>query len=153
MTKPFRLATLLKLREATRDERRGALAEAFRAEAVLAENIRGVDEELASLAGDYRQATLPGRIDVDRLLDHQRREALLAAQKSEYLRQRELVLAEVERRREALAQADRDVRMLEKLREKQALADAEDAARAAAKQLDEFAVQSRANREEATWGA
>ncbi len=153
MTKTFRLATLLKLREATRDERRGALAEAFRAEAVLVENLRGVEEELSSLAGDYRQATLPGRIDVDRLLEHQRREALLIAQKNEYARQRELVLAEVERRREALAQADRDVRMLEKLREKQALADIADAARAAAKQLDEFAVQSRANREEATWGA
>ncbi len=153
MTKPFRLATLLKLREATRDERRGALAEAFRAEAVLIENLRGVDEELAVLSDDYRDATRPGRIDVDRLLDHQRREALLVAQKAEYNRQRELVAAEIERRREALAQADRDVRMLEKLREKQALADSADAARASARQLDEFAIQRRANREEAAWDA
>lgn len=153
MTTAFRLATLLKLREATRAERRGSLAEAFRAEAMLAESAQEVEDEFAALAEDYRAATRPGRIDVDRLLDYQRREALLIVQRREYARQRELLLAEIERRREVLAMADRDVRSLEKLRERQAAAAEAKATRTAIKQLDEFALQRSGLREEAAWDA
>jgi flagellar export protein FliJ len=151
MSDAFRLSTLLKLREATRDERRGALAEGFRAEAMLAEGIQFVEDEFGVLAAEYRIATQPGRINVDRLLECQRREALLVAQRNEYARQRELLAAEIERRRAALALADRDVKSLEKLRERHALAAAAEAARREAKQLDEFALQGAARREEAAW--
>jgi flagellar export protein FliJ len=85
------------------------------------------------------------------LLECQRREALLVAQRNEYARQRELLAAEIERRRAALALADRDVKSLEKLRERHALAAAAEAARREAKQLDEFALQGTARREEAAW--
>jgi flagellar export protein FliJ len=156
MVQPFRLATLLKLREATRDERRGALAEAFRADAMLGESIQAVENEFADLALDYRDATRPGPVNVDRLLDCQRREALLVVQRNEFARQRELLLAEIERRREALSLADREVKTLEKLRERQALSAAKEQARRDAKQLDEFAVQGISRRsaaEEATWDA
>jgi flagellar protein FliJ len=156
MAHSFRLATLLKLREATRDERRGALAEAFRADAMLSESIHIVQDEFADLALEYREATRPGPVNVDRLLECQRREALLVVQRNEYARQRELLLAEIERRREALALADRDVKTLEKLRERQALSAAKEQARRDAKQLDEFAVQGASRRkatEEAVWDA
>lgn len=156
MAHAFRLATLLKLREATLDERRGALAEAFRADAMLGESIQAVEKEFADLALEYREATRPGPVNVDRLLDCQRREALLVVQRKEYARQRELLLAEIERRREALALADRDVKTLEKLREKQALTAAKAQARRDAKELDEFAVQGISRRgatEEAVWDA
>lgn len=153
MARPFRLSTLLKLREATRDERRSALAEAFRAETKLSETIAAVDAEFAELAADYREATRPGRLNVDRLLECQRREALLVAQRNEYARQRDLILAEIERRREALALADREVKTLDKLRERQEHAEAKREARREAKQLDEFALQGAARREEATWDA
>lgn len=153
MTNTFRLATLLKLREATRDERRGALAEAFRAEEMLAESERAVEDEFAALAEDYRMATRPGRINVDLLLAHQRREALLVAQRREYARQREVLLAEIDRRRESLAAADREVRTLEKLRERQVAAAAARSARAETKQLDAFAVRRAARGEEATCDA
>ncbi|RIK78974.1 MAG: flagellar export protein FliJ [Planctomycetota bacterium] len=153
MATAFRLSTLLKLREATRDERRRALAEAFRAESMLGEALRLVGEEFAELAADYREATRPGRLNVDRLLECQRRESLLVAQRNEYARQRELLLGEIERRREALTLADREVKTLEKLRERQALAEAKRSSRRESKQLDEFALQAVARREETTWDA
>ncbi len=153
MATTFRLATLLKLREATRDERRGSLAEAFRAEAMLADSAQAVEGEFAALAADYRAATRPGRIDVDRLLEYQRREALLIVQRLEYARQRDVLLAEIDRRREALSLADREVRTLETLRERKAATAAAEAARIATKQLDEFALQRSAFSEEAAWDA
>jgi flagellar export protein FliJ len=150
---PFRLSTLLKLRNQTRDERRNLLAEAYRAEAVLSDRLRRTDEELDELANDYRTATLPGRIDVDRLLDHHRQESVLRAERQEYVRQQRILADEIERRRLALVSADREVRVLEKLREQQHEREDEADRRRETKQLDEFAVIRANASEEERWVA
>ena len=116
----FRLATFLKLRESIRDDRRKELAEAYRAETLLQEQIEQTQRELKDLQQICRRAAGPGTINVDRLLEVQRYEFLLRAQDRQLHKQRELVAAEVERRRQALVLANRDVRVLEKLRERQA---------------------------------
>ena len=115
----FRLATLLRLREAARDERRAQLAEAQHAEELVTERVRAMDRELAELVAHAQRAARPGRIDVDVLADAQRYEMLLKAERQLTDQQRQQVVAEVGRRREALMVADRDVRVLEKLRETQ----------------------------------
>jgi flagellar FliJ protein len=114
----FRMATLLKLRESTRDERRNHLALAYRAEAMVLEELRRVDDEMAYLRRRLQEAVAPGEIDVDVLVGTQRFESVLTARKQHALQQEELVKAEIERRRQALVEADREVKILEKLRQR-----------------------------------
>jgi flagellar export protein FliJ len=142
----FRLATLLRLREATRDERRAELAEAYRADDVLREHLDRLGQELGRLQAQSRQVAGPGTVDVDRLVEVQRYEVTLRAQQNRLAGQREAVRAEIDRRRQALLAADRDVRLLEKLREKQVRRHRQEEHRREIKQLDEVAGQ-RATRE------
>ncbi len=77
----FRLATLLRLREATRDERRGELAEAYRVDDTLKHQLQRTDAELAALQTQYRQTLAPGEVDVNRLVEAQRNELVLRSQR------------------------------------------------------------------------
>jgi flagellar export protein FliJ len=134
----FRLASVLKLREATRDERRGQLAEAYLAESKLRDRRELVEQELADLKALSERAA-SGAVDVERLLAASRFEAILRAE-IQVIRQHESNLAvEVERRRQTLVTADRDVRVLEKLEETQRDRHRQTEAGALMKQLDEFA--------------
>jgi flagellar FliJ protein len=142
----FRLATFLRLREAARDERRGELAEAFRVDDVLRARLAGLTDELRRLQEHSRQIAQPGKLDLDWLVEGQRYELTLKSQQSQLGQQRESVAAEIERRRLALVEANRDVRVMEKLREKQVERYQFEENRQALKQLDELA-QRRAGSE------
>jgi len=135
----FRLATLLRLREAARDERRAALGEAYRADDVLRQRQEQVAGEMDGLKGSCRQVVGPGTVDIDKLLAAQRYEIVLRAEGMQLARQREMIGAEIERRREALVQANRDVRVLEKLRERQAERHRDEQVHREIRELDEVA--------------
>ena len=136
----FRLATLLRLREAVRDERRGALAAAQRAADALAARMADVDQELSETR---RQQTAPlGRVNVDPLVDAHRYELVLRVERQEVERQTALVAQEIERRRQALVEADADVKVLEKLRESQRQKALAEATRVEIKLLDEVAART-----------
>jgi len=111
----FRLQTLVRIREATRDERREQLAEVLRIDEALASQLDDLQRD--RLAARKEQSFGVGRVDVDRMLGMQRYEALLIAEIEHVERQRTKVGEELERRRAALLEADREVRVLEKLRE------------------------------------
>jgi flagellar FliJ protein len=115
----FRLATLLKLREAARDERRGELAQAYRADEALQGYLEQVQAELDNLKSECRETVRPGTVNIDRLIEAQRYEVILKAQQRQLNEQRGRLAAEIERRRVALLAANREVRVLEKLRERQ----------------------------------
>lgn len=115
----FRLATLLKLREQARDERRNQLAEAYRAEQTLSEHRARVQSESDALRALYASDAAKGSVNVDRLLDHHRYQLLLSAQLANIDVQARKLADEVERRRQALVAADREVQVLEKLRDAQ----------------------------------
>ena len=142
----FRLATLLRLREATRDERRAELAEAYHVDDVLRRHIDEVAEELNRLERECRKVAAPGTVNLDRLIDAQRYDLVLRSRQSELHGQREAIGAEIQRRREKLLTADRDVRVLEKLREKHALRHQQEESRREAKQIDEVAQRCAARR-------
>jgi flagellar FliJ protein len=142
----FRLQTLLRLREATRDERRSQLAEAYRVDEVLQQRLGAAAEELRSLRDRCRQAVAPGTVDLDQLVESQRYELALRAFQRGLEQQRAAVAAEIERRRLALVEANREVRVLEKLREKQSARFQEEENRREIRRLDEVAGQ-RAARE------
>ncbi|MEE8452617.1 MAG: flagellar export protein FliJ [Thermoguttaceae bacterium] len=143
----FRLATLLRLREATRDQRRAELAEAYHADDVLQQQIRDIDEALIDLLDQCREAAGPGVIDIDRLVAAGRYELTLRVRQKELAGQRERVTAEVERRRQALVEANREVRVLEKLRENQAKRHREEESRQEIKRMDEVATRTRVTEE------
>jgi flagellar FliJ protein len=137
----FRLTTLLRLRKAERDERRLELSEALRAADILQGQWELVRAEWEWLKGHCRKAAGPGVVDVDRLLEAQRYELTLRSRQQRLTEQRARLDEEIERRRTALTAADREVKMLEKLRDHQAARHRGEEERRAIKQLDEVAGQ------------
>jgi len=137
----FRLATLVRLRETARDERRAHLAQAYRADEIITLQHDRLVSELGKLEEQNRQAAAPGCLEVDRLLEVRRYELVLQRERRQVDQQRRAVQAEIERRREALVDADRQVRVLEKLRQKQLGRHRLEESRREQKQLDETAAR------------
>ncbi len=137
----FRLATLLRLRETDRDRRRTELAEAYRADEIIHQHRRRVAGELRVLAKQARQAAGPGELDVDQLLEARRYEMVLRSQDQQLAERQQAVQAEIDQRRQALVEANREVRVLETLREKQREHHRRQENRREIKQLDETAAR------------
>ena len=140
----YRLATLLRLREATRDEKRAQLADAHRAAQILQEKIRELDGEFAESRSQAQQSAQPGSVDVDYLLHTHRYERVLHAQRLAIEGQLQLVTAEIDKRRLALVEADRQVQVLEKLRARQRAEFEHAAGLREQKLMDEIAARSHA---------
>lgn len=135
----FRLATLLRLREADRDERRGELAEAYQADEIMENQQKELEANLAELVLMCREAAGPGTVDVDRLVETQRFEILIRAQRQQLIEQRQEVAVEIERRRQNLVEANREVHVLEKLEQRQMQRHREEEGRREMKVMDEMA--------------
>ena len=108
----------MKLRIAARDERRKSLADALRAESIVSEQITSMEKDIAAAREASRAAASPGLIQVERLLSFNRHELLLDANRRALIKQKEKIAEEAEIRRRALVEADRDVKALEKLRQR-----------------------------------
>ncbi len=113
----FRLQTVLKLRITDRQQRQLQLAEALTAEQLLNEQLVQIAAELEQLRSAIRRWGKPGVVDVNELINANRYELVLRARKVMRTQQHSQLSAEVQRRRQALVEADRQVRVLEKLRE------------------------------------
>jgi len=135
----FRLASLLRLREATRDECRQALAQVLRDDDRLVQQLADVRKRRLALRAEGQTAVRPGLLNVERLRDSQRYEQSLHAAETEFLEQRSQLAVEIERRRTALVAADTEVRALEKLREAGLARYQQEQERAEMQQLDEAA--------------
>ncbi|MCG8587584.1 MAG: flagellar export protein FliJ [Pirellulales bacterium] len=142
----FRLATLLKLRIAERDERRSELAEALKALAIIDERTGQIESEVHLARSAVQQAVGEQTVAVDTLLDNQRYELQLMAEKKAAEEQREKVAVETDRRRSVLVEADRQVKTLEKLRDREHQQHRVREERREAKQIDEVAVRTHAMR-------
>ena len=138
----FRLETLLRTRVADRQEKRVELAQAYRAETLLNEEADRLSRERQATRGAARDATGNGTINVDVLRSVHRHAVLLEAQ-SRLIQQRSAQLKEeIERRRVELVEADRRVRVLEKLRERHRELFHADVWKRELKELDEIALRS-----------
>ena len=138
----FRLQSLLTLRESQRDLRRSELAEALAAERRLLARRTLLERELASEHDRARTDAAPGRLDVANLAAARRYAALLREQLGSLVDEAVAQAAEVERRRLQLVEADRQVRVLEKLRDRRHQQFQAQTARDESKQSDELARQS-----------
>lgn len=146
----FRLQTLLRLHIGERDRRRADLAKALRAEELLHKQQAGLVAELAHMSERGRKLKSPGAANVDALLHTHRYEIVLAARLRQLAVQMAEVAAETERRRAALVEADRQVRVLEKLRDRQAAAYRKEEEHREAKQFDELAILGYLREQEVT---
>lgn len=115
----FRLQTLLSLRETARDDRQAHLAAHLAAERELAERQTTIEQALNMLRERTRSSTAPGPIDLERLRLDNRYERTLRTDLAELTSRRRALADEIEACRQELAHADREVRVLEKLRERQ----------------------------------
>jgi flagellar FliJ protein len=136
----FRLETLRRLREIHRDEQRGRLAAAFEAERILTEQREALAAEGIALVASQRTLMQQGTVDVNQLLASQRYQLMLEAQARTLAEQSAKLAEEVERRRQAVVDADREVRVLDKLEERQRRQHREAAQRLETKVLDEVAA-------------
>ena len=136
----FRLQTLRRLREIHRDEQRARLATAFEAERILTAQREQVAIEIVDLGEARRRLMQQSALDVNQLLASQRYQLTLEAQSRTLAEQAEKLAAEVERRRRAVVEADREVRVLDKLEERQRQQHRIAQGRIEAKTLDEVAT-------------
>ena len=113
----FRLTTFQRLKEAARDACREQFVDALRVDDRLRQQIA----EFQAMIREARDLqTVPaGQVDVDRILSAQRHEMVATAEMRHVEHQRLKVLEEIERRRAALVEADREVKTLEKLKTSQ----------------------------------
>lgn len=144
----FRLQPLLRLRTAERDERHGELAKALRAADILREQREQLGSDMADNQELSRKLSLPGSGNVDGLLAAHRYESILKVQSQHLATQEAQVAGEVERRRQVLMEADRQVRMLEKLSERKRLEHSQQELRQETKQLDEVAARNHVRQQE-----
>jgi len=143
----FRLASLMRLRESERDDRRESLAQAYRADQVLQQNQESIQAELRENQRQVQHCVSPGPISVEQLLGRHRYELVLQTQLRQLQRQRQAIGAEIERRRQALVEADRELKILEKLRERHLQEHTFKQQKLEQQQLDEIALR-RSTRQE-----
>ncbi len=139
----FRLQTLLKLRESARDARREQYAQAQEAEKIIDDQQREIDDELNNAKLSTHKAVEPGTVDVDALLHANQRQRVLLAQQATLREQAKTIAQAIHQRREALMEADREVKVLEKLRERQKTQFQHEQHRIENKQMDEIAQRVR----------
>ena len=136
----FRLQTLQRLREQARDVAQRALAAAQEKQAVLEQQQASLQIDLQGLETHMRNTITKQHLDVDRAMDGHRHQLSLQARLAELDKAMLDARAQVERCRDKLIEADREVKILEKLHERQLAEHTRQLAQHEAKQLDEAAT-------------
>jgi len=135
----FRLETLLRLRESRRDQRSRDLGEALELDARLRVEQASLEAKRQAELEALRGVAGQGIVDVDRTLELRRFLSVLRAEMLIVAAQIESLGREIDRRRQELVEADRAVRVLEKLRERHAEHYRERVDREEVSAMDEFA--------------
>lgn len=136
----FRLQSVLRLREHQREQRQMELANAYKRLREIQTSQSSVHREIQELVLHMRSHNNKENVDVDRLLDGHRYQLALKARLAEIAQAMGEASDEVERCRRNLIEADRQVKVLEKLHEKQLDEHRQRLAREETKQLDEAAL-------------
>lgn len=136
----FRLATLLRLRLAERDERRCELERALSTAENLRRQRQALDGEQQDNLALLRRLVGPGNGRVEALIEAHRYEAVLRARSARLSEQEAESERQIERRRSTLVEADRQVRVLQRLEQRQAAEHRIRADKLEATRLDEVAA-------------
>jgi len=118
-TSNSRLATLLRVRESERDQRRTELFHAVHSLDIVRKQLTELAQEAQKIQRLTRESSRPGSLNVNRLLNSHRYDLLLEVRHQQLCQRESALTSLVERRREMVVDADREVRILEKLIEKE----------------------------------
>lgn len=139
MSQPFRLQTVARLREATRDAARAQLADALRASELLEQRKAELDARFTELMEQRRRASETA--NTVWLLNAGRYELVLRGDQKSLEENTTQIETEIQRRRQLLSEAEREVKALETLRERAVRREQAERAKREARRLDEFASQ------------
>ena len=116
----FRLEPLITIRDNVLKERQAELAKAYEARRILEESLKAVEKQLAEGIKTARSLTQEGQtVNVEFLLGIRRQEMFLRANQEDLIKKMKMVDEEIEQRRTAVVEADRELKTVEKLKEKQ----------------------------------
>lgn len=144
----FRFQTLLGMRVSERAQKQGELAKALEAMDLLERQESELLQESHDVVESSRKFLQPGAMDVDAVVRLQRHRLILKASVDQLRKRMSDVKTEVDRRRALLVEADRAVRVMEKLSEKLAAAHEKEELALEQKLMDELAIVRAARREE-----
>ncbi len=137
--KSFRLETLLSIRKNVLNEKQGELAKAYEAERILNDQRADTEREIAGALDTARRMMRSGGIDINFLLGMRRHEAYLLAIVKDIDEKLVVVRKEIDVRRQAVIEANKEFKILEKLKEKQHRRRMRDLNVLDVKQMDEIA--------------
>jgi flagellar export protein FliJ len=136
------LEAVLRLRRATRDERRGQLAAAYDAHQSLQRQAAQLSRDLDVVQLTIRATSGAGVIDVDTLRDAQRYERQLTSRQQQLAVEIQSASEAIERQRALLVEADQQVRLLATLSELRQQEFAQQQQKAAIHEMDEASARS-----------
>ena len=136
----FRLETFLRLKIAARDRCRAELAEVLRAEDTLKQQQEEIEAEVLRHNDYIRSVTEKGRLNLDLIAAAQREYVYLKAMRAEKQQLMQKLLPHIQQRRQALVEADHEVRTLERLKEHKQEQHQQWELALEAKQMDEIAL-------------
>ncbi|TWT39416.1 flagellar export protein FliJ [Blastopirellula retiformator] len=136
----FRLATYLKLKIAARDQRQAELMEVLSIQDQLTQEMQETEEQLKQTVLEARDGCSIGRMNVDNLIVAQREMNHLRAVIGHKRGLQKKLAPHIEQRRNALLEAEKEVRSLEKLRERQEKRFHAEQERRESIQMDEIAL-------------
>ena len=140
----FRLEPLITIRDNELKERQEKLSEAYSALRILEEALQNVERQIADGIADARNLMQAGQtINVEHLLAFRRQEEFLRANQEDIMQKMQAVDEEIERRRLAVVVANKELKIIEKLKEKRHEKYLEEENTAETKFLDEIAGNRR----------
>ena len=140
----FRLEPLIKIRDNVLKECQAELAKAYDARRILEEHLQEVERQLTEGTETARNLMQPGNtVNVDYLLGIRRQEMFLLAKQEEIKQKMQEIDEEIERRRDAVVAANKELKILEKLKEKRHEQYLDDEKREETKAMNEIAGRSK----------
>ena len=140
----FRLEPLIKIRKNTLQERQAELAQAYGERSILEEKLLEVEKQLAEGTETARNLMQPGKkVNVDFLLGIRRQEMFLRVNQEELKQEIQNADVKIERCLAAVVEANKEVKILEKLKEKRYEQYLKEEKREEEKTMDEMAGNRR----------
>jgi flagellar FliJ protein len=136
----FRLRGLLRLREHTREIAQAELSHAQAHLRKIQQQQAKVEQDMDDLEQHMRRGANSKQVDVDRLMDGHRHRLALQAKLAQLSQAMSEATRQLEHCRKQLVEADRQVKVLEKLHEKQLDEHRQQMAAEEARELDEAAA-------------
>ena len=136
----FRLEPLIKIRKNVLQECQAALAKVYEERRLLEEKLLDIENQLAEGTATARSLMQPGQtVNVDYLLGIRRQEMFLLANQNVVMQDIQKVDEEIERCRAAVVAANKEVKIIEKLKEKRYEQYLEEEKQEETKTMDEIA--------------